>query len=81
MLPAYKFSVYALQWLLPDTAQDSIIDVLGCTFDAFTFRCQLFYTSWRTAAFCIPCIYLCTPGMGVNLWGESPLCVNPAMIC
>ena len=54
MLPAYKLSVYALQWLLPDTAQDSIIDVLGCTFDAFTFRCQLFYTSWRTAAFCAP---------------------------
>jgi len=21
---------------------------------------------------------LCTPGMGVNLWGESPLYVNPA---
>jgi hypothetical protein len=21
---------------------------------------------------------LCTPGMGVNLWGESPLCVNLA---
>ena len=20
---------------------------------------------------------LCTPGMGVNLWGVSPLCVNP----
>jgi hypothetical protein len=20
---------------------------------------------------------LCTPGMGVNLWGESPLYVNP----
>jgi hypothetical protein len=54
MFPAYKLSVYALQWLLPDTAQDSIIDVLGCTFDAFTFRCQLFYTSWRTAAFCAP---------------------------
>ena len=34
MFPAYTLSVYALQWLLPDTAQDSIIDVLGCTFDA-----------------------------------------------
>ena len=20
---------------------------------------------------------MCTPGMGVNLWGVSPLCVNP----
>jgi hypothetical protein len=53
MLSAYKLSVYALQWLLPDTAQDSIIDVLGYTFDAITFRCQLFYTSWRTAFFCV----------------------------
>lgn len=24
-------------------------------------------------------ILLCTPGMGVDLWGESPLCVNPVM--
>ena len=31
MFPAYKLSVYALQWLLPDTAQDSIIDVFGST--------------------------------------------------
>ena len=23
------------------------------------------------------CMRLCTPGMGVNLWGESPLYVNP----
>jgi len=23
---------------------------------------------------------LCTPGMGVNLWGESPLYVNPANV-
>jgi len=23
---------------------------------------------------------LCTPGMGVNLWGESPLYVNPVNI-
>jgi hypothetical protein len=23
------------------------------------------------------CNRLCTPGMGVNLWGKSPLCVNP----
>ena len=23
---------------------------------------------------------LCTPGMGVNLWGESPLYVNPASV-
>ena len=22
----------------------------------------------------------CTPGMGVNLWGESPLYVNPASV-
>jgi len=22
-------------------------------------------------------MHLCTPGMGVNLWGESPLYVNP----
>jgi hypothetical protein len=25
----------------------------------------------------IYCIVLCTPGMGVNLWGVSPLYVNP----
>jgi hypothetical protein len=25
----------------------------------------------------ISCSNLCTPGMGVNLWGESPLYVNP----
>ena len=31
MFSAYKLSVYALQWLLPDTAQDSIIDVFGST--------------------------------------------------
>ncbi len=31
---AYKLSAYALQWLLPDTALDSIIDVSGYTFDA-----------------------------------------------
>src|SRR6056297_1344205 len=54
MFPAYTLSVYALQCPLPDTAQYSIIDVLDCTFDAFTFRSQLFYTSWRTAAFCDP---------------------------
>ena len=23
---------------------------------------------------------LCTPGMGVNLWGESPLYVNPVNV-
>ena len=23
------------------------------------------------------CMHLCTPGMGVNLWGASPLYVNP----
>jgi hypothetical protein len=28
---ACKLSVYALQWLLPGTAQDSIIDVFGST--------------------------------------------------
>ena len=22
----------------------------------------------------------CTPGTGVNLWGESPLCVNPVNV-
>jgi len=27
--------------------------------------------------FLVKCILLCTPGMGVNLWGESPLYVNP----
>lgn len=32
MFSACKLSVYALQWLLPDTAQDSIIDVLGLHF-------------------------------------------------
>ena len=26
------------------------------------------------------CIRLCTPGMGVNLWGESPLYVNPVNV-
>ena len=31
---AYKLSAYALQWLLSDIALDSIIDVLGYTFDA-----------------------------------------------
>ena len=31
MFSACNLSVYALQWLLPDTAQDSIIDVLGST--------------------------------------------------
>jgi len=25
-------------------------------------------------------IFLCTPGMGVNLWGESPLYVNPVNV-
>ena len=29
LFSAYKLSVYALQWLLPDIVQDSIIDVLG----------------------------------------------------
>ncbi len=28
----------------------------------------------------IRCIKLCTPGMGVNLWGESPLYVNPVNV-
>jgi hypothetical protein len=37
MFSACKLSVYALQWLLPDTAQDSIIDVLGPHF-----RCNHF---------------------------------------
>jgi hypothetical protein len=23
---------------------------------------------------------LCTPGMGVDLWGASPLCVNPVSV-
>ncbi len=26
------------------------------------------------------CSALCTPGMGVNLWGESPLYVNPVNV-
>jgi hypothetical protein len=25
-------------------------------------------------------MFLCTPGMGVNLWGESPLYVNPVNV-
>ncbi len=25
----------------------------------------------------VRCSALCTPGMGVNLWGESPLYVSP----
>ncbi len=25
-------------------------------------------------------MHLCTPGMGVNLWGESPLYVNPVNV-
>ena len=28
----------------------------------------------------VRCIHLCTPGMGVNLWGESPLYVNPVNV-
>ena len=26
------------------------------------------------------CSRMCTPGMGVNLWGESPLYVNPVYV-
>jgi len=55
MFSAYKLSVYALQCLLPATAQDSIIDVLGLHFRCITPRCQLFYTSWRTAAYLWTC--------------------------
>ena len=28
----------------------------------------------------IQCMVLCTPGMGVNLWGESPLYVIPVNV-
>ena len=28
----------------------------------------------------VACTPLCTPGMGVNLWGESPLYVNPVNV-
>ena len=28
----------------------------------------------------IGCIDLCTPGTGVNLWGESPLYLNPVNV-
>lgn len=38
MFSAYKLSVYALQWLLPDTAQDSIIDVPGQHFRCIHFQ-------------------------------------------
>jgi len=27
--------------------------------------------------FAVPWTQMCTPGMGVNLWGVSPLYVNP----
>jgi len=27
-----------------------------------------------------PLKFLCTPGMGVNLWGASPLYVNPVNV-
>ena len=30
--------------------------------------------------FAVPCTLLCTPGMGVNLWGERPLYVNPVNV-
>jgi hypothetical protein len=32
------------------------------------------------AVFCVGCISLGTPGMGVNLWGVSPLYVNPVNV-
>ena len=42
------------------------------------------YSSWRLRARVKgrldPFTDLCTPGMGVNLWGESPLCVNPVNV-
>ena len=28
----------------------------------------------------VKCTHLCTPGMGVNLWGVSPLYVNPVNV-
>jgi len=28
----------------------------------------------------VKCTRLCTPGMGVNLWGVSPLYVNPVNV-
>lgn len=28
----------------------------------------------------VKCTPLCTPGTGVNLWGASPLCVNPVNV-
>ena len=35
----------------------------------------------KTAAlFAVRLTPLCTPGMGVNLWGESPLYVNPVNV-
>jgi len=30
----------------------------------------------RARLFAIRCKSMCTPGMGMNLWGESPLYVN-----
>jgi len=34
----------------------------------------------KKASPAVRCIILCTPGMGVNLWGESPLYVNPVSV-
>jgi hypothetical protein len=35
------------------------------------------FSRTRSAAKRVGCNAVCTPGMGVNLWGESPLYVNP----
>ena len=36
---------------------------------------------WKSASFLKSIsMPLCTPGMGVNLWGESPLYVNPVKV-
>jgi len=35
---------------------------------------------WSASGTPVKCRKWCTPGMGVNLWGESPLYVNPVNI-
>ena len=38
------------------------------------------WRGWSAAESPSVCMPLCTPGMGVNLWGVSPLYVNPVNV-
>jgi hypothetical protein len=38
------------------------------------------WRGWSGSGIAVQCSALCTPGMGVNLWGESPLYVNPVNV-